>query len=234
MLPEFLKKYLDEMENFDKYPIPIMDIKYPILMSYQTDFDVYILYITKFKRLSKKLEYITVKSNYEEIIDVLNQEYPLNYLFKEKKISKRTVEKNQDIDRIQELFYKDMIDILPQDDFFLDQKYPNKKNLKEVLASVIIQKSIYDTFLENYEVSNKFMSKDNQKNIFELNSYQNKIKKESIFNHKKSIQNIDNKLLGETILFQNNWINIKQTSEQEYIVLKDQILTDKSTEYLFI
>lgn len=50
MLPESLKKYL-ENNDFDNFPISLMDIKYPILMSYEDNHEIHVLYITKFKRL---------------------------------------------------------------------------------------------------------------------------------------------------------------------------------------
>lgn len=204
MLPESLKKYL-ENNDFDNFPISIMDIKYPILMSYEDKYEVHVLYITKFKRLKKQLDYVTVKSSYEEIIDVLQKNKPLNHLFKNKEMIQRKVNKKLRIDTTKKLNYNELIELLPKDDFYLDQKYPNKIDLEETLDEIILQKVFFDKLLKEYDYIKKQNKKINNSN-FEIDINKNRYFLKSNINQsrKKQIDN-DIKELEESIYWKNDF-----------------------------
>lgn len=233
MLPESLKKYL-ENNDFDNFPISIMDIKYPILMSYEDKYEVHVLYITKFKRLKKQLDYVTVKSSYEEIIDVLQKNKPLNHLFKNKEMIQRKVNKKLFIDTTKKLNYNELVELLPKDDFYLDQKYPNKIDLEETLDEIMLQKVFFDKLLKEYDYIKKQNKKINKSN-FEIDINKNSYFLKSNINQSRKTQ-IDNdiKELEQTICLRQQLMN-QINDLDEFIYTKNKIIheTHKSEDSIY-
>lgn len=228
MLPESLKKYL-ENNDFDNFPISLMDIKYPILMSYEVNHEIHVLYITKFKRLKKQLDYITVKSSYEEIIDVLQKNKPLNHLFKNKEMNQRKVNRKHFSDTTKKLNYNELIEILPKDDFYLDQKYPNKIDLEEALDEIILQKNFFDKLLKEYDYIKEYDYTKKQNKKIKKSSFEIEINKNSSFLNSHINQSIktqiddDLKELEETLRLKQELIN-QINNLDEFIYTKNKII----------
>lgn len=66
-------------------------------------------------------------------------------------MNQRKVNRKLFSDTTKKLNYNELIEILPKDDFYLDQKYPNKIDLEEALDEIILQKNFFDKLLKEYD-----------------------------------------------------------------------------------
>lgn len=122
----------------------LLDITAPLLMSFEHGENVYIIYITKYMRIGKQMDFLIAQSSYEEIENVVLGKQAMNVLFKEKKLEKQQINLKKNILEQKYITSREANNngYLPKDDFFLDKKYPNKVNLDTLAGLINIQKNI--------------------------------------------------------------------------------------------
>ena len=146
MLNNFFKlRTIDDEIDFSiSQKTILLDITAPLLMTFEHGENVYIIYVTKYKRLAKQLDFLIALSSYEEIENVVLKKQAINVLFKGKRLEKQQI--NLKSNKYEQSYITsieaDKCGYLPKDDFFLDKKYPNKTNLDTLANSIKIQKEI--------------------------------------------------------------------------------------------
>ena len=83
MLNNFFKlRTIDDEIDFSiSQKTILLDITAPLLMTFEHGENVYIIYVTKYKRLAKQLDFLIALSSYEEIENVVLKKQAINVLF---------------------------------------------------------------------------------------------------------------------------------------------------------
>lgn len=194
----FLDKYFeitqkDGFLNLTKpFKTVILDITDPILMSFETNNEVYTIYILEQKKIKRTLSFLVVKTSYEELEEVLNKKAPLRKLFMNKhNIEERFIDLRNRSSNINNISFKAAVDkqYLPSDSFYLDKIIPNKIDLEQVKNSIKKQSDILRLKNEYFTLNNNF-KKDLD---FEINSTLNY--NEFDIDHEDQHYNIDEEVL---------------------------------------
>lgn len=147
---DFKKSLIDNLkkENFSliRDVEVYFKINHPILFSFRSNDDTYLGYMTKYKPVKGKIEYLAVNSSEREILEILTLENSIydafmrkdtETLFYKEKRNRKTREREY----VLEIYdSEDKIRIegqLPKKDFKLKPIYPNDVNLQEVKNNLI-------------------------------------------------------------------------------------------------
>lgn len=159
----FLDKYF-EMSQSDgfvdlakTFKTVILDVVDPILMSFEFNNEVYTIYVLEQKKIKKTVKFLLVKSDYDEIEEILNMNKPLNSLFKNKLlIEERNVDLRNKVSKVREITFDAARkkQYLPSDSFCLDKKYPNKVDLNKVRINLKKQNDFLKYKKEFFETEN--------------------------------------------------------------------------------
>lgn len=140
----------------------MMDIIEPILLSYEDNEGVHALYLIKHKRIKKQYTFLRFQSNYEQLELVFDKILPISALFPDnmEKINIDLKCANNTSSPIS--LDKALADnYLPQDNFYLDKKYPNNINLDVAKSKIKRLKTNFSLKSELFEnVSLEFEKSD--------------------------------------------------------------------------
>ena len=222
MLNNFFKlRTIDDEIDFSiSQKTILLDITAPLLMTFEHGENVYIIYVTKYKRLAKQLDFLIALSSYEEIENVVLKKQAINVLFKGKRLEKQQI--NLKSNKYEQSYITsieaDKCGYLPKDEFFLDKKYPNKTNLDTLADSIKIQKKILNIRKTYFKLDE--MININTNNFYDI-VFSRHIEKESdkcgylpkdeFFLDKKYPNKTNLDTLADSIKIQKKILNIRKT-----------------------
>lgn len=188
-----------------------MDIVDPILLSYEDSEGVHGLYLLKHKRIKKTYTFLRFASSYEQLEAVVNKIIPISKLFSDN-MEKIDINLKQSTYVSTKINLNEAIDYqyLPQEDFYLDKRYPNNVDLNLVKLKISYLK-------RNFEFkSSSFISIPFEAGVIDeytsIDESENQIKKYYI--NKKFEKNFDSKNKKERVFTEKNESKTKKIQNQ--------------------